>query len=62
MTRPPTPPPRRLWRVSIVRRRTEFLGHVEAPDKDAATAAAIDRFGISDDEREWLVVRPAPRS
>jgi hypothetical protein len=30
-----------------------------APYKDAATAAAIERFGISDDEREWLVVRPA---
>jgi hypothetical protein len=48
--------------VSIIRHRSEFLGHVEAPDKDAAKAAAIDRFGISDDEREWLVVRPAHRS
>jgi hypothetical protein len=53
--------PSRLWRLSIIR-RSEFLGHVEAPDKDAATAAAIDQFGISDDEREWMVVRPAHRS
>jgi hypothetical protein len=62
MTRPPTPPPRRTWRVSIIRRRIEFLSHVEAPDKDAAVAAAIDQFGITADDRLRLVVEPAYRS
>jgi hypothetical protein len=58
MTRPPTPPPRRTWRVSIIRR----LSHVEAPDKDPAVAAAIDQFGITADDRLRLVVEPAYRS
>jgi hypothetical protein len=52
------PAPRR-WRASLIRKRTEFLGRVEAPDRDAAIAKAIDFFGITDPERQRrVIVRP----
>jgi hypothetical protein len=37
--RPTENPDMRTWRASLIRRRTEFLGHVEEPDREAAEVA-----------------------
>jgi len=47
----------RTWHVLIIRKRGEFLGTVEAPDREAAEAAAIERFELTDEQRKRLVLR-----
>ena len=49
--------PRRTWRVAIVRKRGEFLGTVEAVDREAAEAAAVEAFNLTDEQRKRLVVQ-----
>jgi hypothetical protein len=39
-------------RASLIRKRTEFLGHVEAPDREAAEAAAVEEFKLNDEQRK----------
>jgi hypothetical protein len=46
----------RNWRVSIIRRRGQYLGTVEAPNEKAAEAAAVAEFDLSDEQRQRLVV------
>ena len=41
----------RSWRVSLLRQRARYLGTVEARDEKAAEAAAVEQFGLNDDER-----------
>ena len=48
---------RRTWRVSILRNRLLFLGLVEAPNRQAAEAAAAKQFNISEEHRTRLVVQ-----
>lgn len=33
--------------MAIIRKRGEFLGHVEAPDRKAAEAAAVEEFKLN---------------
>ena len=47
----------RRWRVSIIRKRGQYLGTVEAPNDKAAEAAAVAEFDLSDEQRRRLVVR-----
>jgi hypothetical protein len=47
----------RLWRVSILRQRAHHLGTVQAPDRDAAEAAAIAAFDLDEAQRKRLAVR-----
>jgi hypothetical protein len=49
--------PLRIWRVAVTRKRGEFLGVVEAPDREAAEAVARKQFNLSDEQRERLVVQ-----
>jgi hypothetical protein len=44
------------WRVSIIRKRGQYLGTVEAPNEKAAEAAAVAEFDLSDEQRRRLVV------
>jgi hypothetical protein len=37
----------RSWRVSIIRKRGQYLGTVEAPNEKAAEAAAVAEFDLS---------------
>jgi hypothetical protein len=39
-----TKPRGRSWRVSIIRKRGQYLGTVEAPNEKAAEAAAVAEF------------------
>jgi hypothetical protein len=48
----------RYWRVSVPGgKRPEYVGIVEAPDRQSAEATAVKRFRLTDEERERLVVR-----
>jgi hypothetical protein len=47
----------RSWRVIIMRSRGEYLGSVEAPDRERAEAVAIKQFDLDDDQRRRLLVR-----
>jgi hypothetical protein len=58
----PTPPQRkaaklRSWRASLLRSRALYLGTVEAPDQEAAEAAAVTKFGLDDEQRRRLAVQ-----
>jgi hypothetical protein len=46
----------RSWRVSIIRKRGQYLGTVEAPNEKAAEAAAVAEFDLSAEQRQRLVV------
>lgn len=43
--------------MAIIRKRGEYLGTVEAVDKEAAEAAAVEAFNLTDEQRERLVVQ-----
>jgi hypothetical protein len=47
----------RSWRVIIMRSRGEYLGSVEAPDRDRSEAIAIKLFALDDDQRRRLLIR-----
>jgi hypothetical protein len=47
----------RSWRVSIIRKRGQYLGTVEAPNEKAAEAAAVAEFDLGDEQRKRLVVQ-----
>jgi len=53
------PPPAakvRQWRASIIRKRMEILGRVAAADRDAAEAAAVAEFKLTDEQRKRLLI------
>ena len=47
----------RSWGATLIRKRGQFLGWVEARDREAAEAAAVRAFNLSDDQRRRLLVR-----
>jgi hypothetical protein len=49
--------PLRSWRVIIIRSRGEYLGSVEAPDRERAQAVAIKQFDLDQDQRSRLLIR-----
>ncbi|MBV8137895.1 MAG: hypothetical protein JO121_20055 [Deltaproteobacteria bacterium] len=46
----------RSWRVSIIRKRGQYLGTVKALNEKAAEAAAVAEFDLSDEQCRRLVV------
>ena len=57
---PSKPPPAakvRDWRVAIIRKKLERLGRVAAVDREAAEAAAIEEFKLTDEQRKRLVLQ-----
>jgi hypothetical protein len=57
MKRPTKKSETRTWRASLIRRRTEFLGHVEAPGRAAAEVAAAERFNLTPEQQKRLVLQ-----
>jgi hypothetical protein len=49
--------PSRSWRASLIRKRAQVLGDVEAPSREAAEAAAVRTFNLSPQQRSRLVVQ-----
>jgi hypothetical protein len=58
MRHKPTATKLRSWRVSLIRKKGQFLGTVEAPNERAAEAAAVAEFDLSDEQRRRLVISP----
>jgi len=50
----------RSLRVVIMRSRGEYLGWVEAPDREKAEAVAIKLFELDEDQRRRLLIREGP--
>ena len=40
------------WLIYLIRKRGELLGSVDAPDEAAAIKAAIEKYNITDPERQ----------
>jgi len=59
-THPRKPANLRSWRVIIIRSKGEYLGSVEAPDRERAEAVAIKQFALDDDQRSRLLIRERP--
>jgi hypothetical protein len=47
----------RSWRVSLIRKRAQFLGVVQAPSREVAEAAAVSVFSLTNEQRKRLVVQ-----
>jgi hypothetical protein len=47
----------RSWGVTLIRKRGQFLGWVDAPDAKAAELAAVRAFNLSEEKRKRLLVR-----
>jgi hypothetical protein len=52
----PTAAKLRSWRVIVTRSRGEYLGSVEAPDREKAESVAIKLFALDDDQRSRLLI------
>jgi hypothetical protein len=46
----------RSWRASLIRKKAQVFGDVEAPSREAAEAAAVRTFNLSPEQRSRLVV------
>jgi hypothetical protein len=53
----PTAAKLRSWRVIIIRGRGEYLGSVEAPDRERAEVVAVKLFELDEDRRRRLLIR-----
>ena len=47
----------RTWVVALIRKRGQFLGYAEAPDRKAAEATAVVRFNLPEEQRGLLVIQ-----
>ena len=47
----------RGWRASLIRKRSQVLGDVEAPSREAAKAVAVRVFNLNEHQRTRLVVQ-----
>jgi hypothetical protein len=47
----------RRWRVIIIRSEGEYLGSVEAPDRERAEAVTTKLFDLDQDQRSRLLIR-----
>ena len=50
--------PLREWRITLLRKKGQYLGRVEAPDADAAIKVAIEEFRVDEAHRSRLIARP----
>ena len=48
---------KRRWRVVLLRSKGEILGQVEAPDAEAAKAAAAVQFDLDEIQRNRIMVK-----
>jgi hypothetical protein len=58
--KPPAKPAKRMWRASLIKSRTVFLGYVHAPDRKAAEAVAIEEYKLTDLDRRRLLILEQP--
>jgi hypothetical protein len=60
MARKPTLPkkPLREWRITLIRKKGQYLGRVEAPAAKCAIKQAIEEFEIDEAHRSRLIAQP----
>ncbi len=61
MPRKPTSksrPATRQWRITLIRKKGQYLGLVEAPDTETAVTRAIEHFDIDEAHRKRLIAEP----
>jgi hypothetical protein len=56
----PKPPKPRIWRVSVIKKRLEYVGRVQALDKASAAVVAAAEFQLRDHEVNRLVIDEVP--
>jgi hypothetical protein len=56
----PKPPEPRTWRVSVIKKKLQYLGRVRATDKADAAVVATAEFGLKDHEINRLVIDESP--
>jgi hypothetical protein len=56
----PQPPKPRTWRVSLIKKRMEYVGRVQALDKASAELVAATEFELNDHQRTRLFVEEVP--
>jgi hypothetical protein len=47
----------RSWRASLIPKRSQVLGDVEAPTREAAEAEAVRMFNLDEHQRSRLVMQ-----
>ena len=47
----------RSWRASLIRKRAQYLGTIEATNEKAAEAAAMKELNLDDEQCKRLVVQ-----
>jgi hypothetical protein len=47
----------RSWRASLIRKKAQILGFVDAPDRASAEVAAAKAFNLDAEQRSRLVVQ-----
>lgn len=52
----------RSWCASMIRKRGQYLGTLEAPNEKAGEAAAVAEFDMGDEQRKRLVVQRVVRA
>jgi hypothetical protein len=58
--RVPKPPQPRTWRVSLIKKKMEYVGRVQAVDKASAELAAAAEFELTDHQRTRIFVEEVP--
>jgi hypothetical protein len=53
-------PPKKIWRVSVFKKRLEYVGRVQAIDKANAETVAAEEFQLRDHERTRLFIEEVP--
>jgi hypothetical protein len=56
----PNPPQPRTWRVSLIKKKMEYVGRVQATDKASAELVAATEFQLNDHRRTRLFVEEVP--
>ena len=56
----PQPPRSRTWRVSLIKKKMEYVGRVQAVDKASAELVAATEFELKDHERTRLFIEEVP--
>jgi hypothetical protein len=56
----PKPPKPRMWRISIIKKKLEYLGRVRADDKATAVLVVASEFGLKDHQVNRLVIDESP--
>lgn len=50
--------PNREWRITLIRKKGQYLARVEAPDAESAIKRAVEEFQVDEAHRARLIAEP----